>query len=59
MGMLNEAISEYRAALALNPAYAKAHYNLSMAYDAQGNREKAFFHRKRAEELGMRVPARK
>jgi tetratricopeptide (TPR) repeat protein len=40
-GMLDEAISEYKKALAINPNYYKAHNNLGVAYARKGRLDEA------------------
>jgi len=53
--MLNEAISEYKKALAINPNSAEAHTNLGAAYYYKGNYKLAIVHCDKAMELGFRV----
>ena len=41
----------YKEALKLNPKYAQAHYNLSMAYDYMKEGAKAIYHMQKALDL--------
>jgi tetratricopeptide (TPR) repeat protein len=41
LGRTDEAIAEYERVLAINPNYPLAHYNLAIAYERKGEREKA------------------
>ena len=43
-GMINEAISEYRTVLDMNPHYAEAHTSLAVAYFAKGCLDLAWEH---------------
>ncbi len=43
-GRVEEAIKSYRAALALAPTYADAHYNLALAYEKSREPRKALTH---------------
>jgi tetratricopeptide (TPR) repeat protein len=44
LGRLREAVAAYEAALARDPAYADAHYNLAGLYEELGEPEAAFRH---------------
>lgn len=46
-GMLNEAEMEFQKALAINPHYETARYNLAQVYEQMGLRQEAFEHYKR------------
>ena len=51
LGRHEEEVRAYKEALRLNPKYAKAHYNLSMAYDYMKEGAKAIFHMQKALDL--------
>lgn len=51
LGRHEEEVNAYEEALRLNPKYAQAHYNLSMAYDHLKKGNKAIRHMERAREL--------
>jgi tetratricopeptide (TPR) repeat protein len=40
-GVLDEAMSEYKKALTINPNFAKAHYNLGLAHESKGMLDEA------------------
>ena len=46
-----EEVRAYKEALRLNPKYAQAHYNLSMAYDYMKDGAKAIYHMQKALDL--------
>ena len=48
MGKIDEAITEYKKALAINPNFAEAYYNLGNAYSAKGQTEESIAAYKRA-----------
>ena len=54
-GRLDEAISEYKKALAIEPDNAKAHHNLALAYYSKENYRLAIIHFDKAVELGCSV----
>jgi tetratricopeptide (TPR) repeat protein len=43
-GRLDEAITQYRQAIRLQPRHAKAHYNLALTLQLIGNLEEALMH---------------
>ena len=51
LGRHEEEVRAYKEALRLNPKYAKAHYNLSMAYDYMKEGAKAIYHMQKALDL--------
>ena len=51
LGRHEEEVQAYKEALKLNPKYAQAHYNLSMAYDHMKRGEKAIHHMQKALDL--------
>ena len=51
LGRHEEEVRAYKEALRLNPKYAKAHYNLSMAYDFMKEGAKAIYHMQKALDL--------
>ena len=51
LGRHEEEVRAYKEALRLNPKYAKAHYNLSMAYDFMKEGSKAIYHMQKALDL--------
>ena len=51
MGRHRQEIDSYLEAIRLNSSYAKAHFNLAMAYDILKNGEAAISHARRAEVL--------
>ena len=51
LGRHEEEVQAYKEALKLNPKYAQAHYNLSMAYDHMKIGEKAINHMQKALDL--------
>ncbi len=55
LGRYSAAIRCFKRALTIKPNLAESHYNLAMAYSAEGDYEKAAFHRRKAEELGLRL----
>ena len=54
-GRLDEAISEYKRALAIKPNYAKAQYNLGIAYYSKEQFELAIVHLEKAWRLGYSI----
>ena len=48
IGRHEEEVRAYKEALRLNPKYAQAHYNLSMAYDFMKEGAKAIYHMQKA-----------
>jgi tetratricopeptide (TPR) repeat protein len=48
LGQHKEEVSAYKETLRLNPKYAQAHYNLSMAYDYMKEGAKAIYHMQKA-----------
>lgn len=54
--MYDEAITEYKKAIEINPSYAKAHYNLTIAYYYKKEYSLAIEYCDRAIELGCKVP---
>ncbi len=55
-GKLEQAIAQYRRALALDPALAPAHVNLARALEARGARPEAITHLRRALAINPHVP---
>jgi tetratricopeptide (TPR) repeat protein len=51
LGRHEEEVRAYKEALRLNPKYAKAHYNLSMAYNYMKEGDKAIYHMQKALDL--------
>ena len=51
LGRHEEEVQAYKEALKLNPKYAEAHYNLSMAYDYLKEGGKAIYHMQKALDL--------
>ena len=51
LGQHEEEVRAYKEALRLNPKYAQAHYNLSMAYDYMKEGAKAIYHMQKALDL--------
>ena len=51
LGRHEEEVQAYKEALRLNPKYAQAHYNLSMAYDHMKEGGKAIHHMQKALDL--------
>jgi tetratricopeptide (TPR) repeat protein len=51
LGRHEEEVQAYKEALKLNPKYAQAHYNLSMAYDHLNEGNKAIQHMQKALDL--------
>jgi tetratricopeptide (TPR) repeat protein len=51
IGRHEEEVRAYKEALRLNPKYAQAHYNLSMAYDYMKEGAKAIYHMQKALDL--------
>ena len=51
LGRHEEEVRAYKEALRLNPKYAQAHYNLSMAYDYMKEGAKAIYHMQKALDL--------
>ncbi len=51
-GKWDTSASQFQDALKKNPRSAIAHYNLALAFDRMGQREKASHHFKKASELG-------
>jgi tetratricopeptide (TPR) repeat protein len=51
LGRHEEEVQAYREALRLNPKYAQAHYNLSMAYDHLKEGGNAIYHMQKALDL--------
>ena len=51
LGRHEEEVQAYKEALELNPKYAQAHYNLSMAYDHLKEGSKAIHHMQKALDL--------
>jgi tetratricopeptide (TPR) repeat protein len=51
LGRHEEEVRAYKEALRLNPKYAKAYYNLSMAYDYMKEGAKAIYHMQKALDL--------
>ena len=56
--MLDEAVSEYRKALALKPDFGKVHNNLAVYHYGEGDFAKAIFHCDKAAENGFSVNPR-
>jgi tetratricopeptide (TPR) repeat protein len=54
-GMWDEAITEFKKAIALNPNFAEAHYNLAVSYYYKGQHGLAIKHCDQAIELGYKV----
>ncbi len=54
-GLFDEEIAECKKAIAINPNYAEAHYNLAVAYYYKGQYGLAIEHCDRAIELGCKV----
>jgi tetratricopeptide (TPR) repeat protein len=52
---LDDAILEYEKALAIDPDYAKVHYNLAITHYKKGNHTEAMKHCDRASELGVEI----
>ncbi len=55
-GKSDEALVQYKEALALQPNYAEAHYNVGLLYTKNGNYDLAYEHAERAYELGHPLP---
>ena len=51
LGRHEEEVRAYKEALILNPKYAQAHYNISMAYDYMKEGVKAIYHMQKALDL--------
>ena len=51
LGRHEEEVRAYKEALILNPKYAQAHYNISMAYDYMKEGAKAIYHMQKALDL--------
>ena len=51
LGLHKEEVRAYKEALILNPKYAQAHYNISMAYDYMKEGVKAIYHMQKALDL--------
>ena len=51
MGRHRKEINSYLEAIRLDPSYAKAHFNLAIAYDTLKNNEAAVGHARKAEIL--------
>ncbi|MBW1677995.1 MAG: tetratricopeptide repeat protein [Deltaproteobacteria bacterium] len=54
-GLLEEALSEYLTAVAINPNCGRSHYNLAAGYYRKGEYAMAILHCDKARELGYAV----
>ena len=57
-GRLAEAVAAFERGLALDPDLGGGHYHLASLYDSLGRKEEAAPHFRRAQELGIMLPAR-
>jgi len=54
LGLVDEAIVEFKKAIGIKPNHVNAHYNLGIAYGEKGMIKEAFSEMRKAKELGAK-----